>query len=69
MSTFTLTFKTDNAAFRFDDETLDVESVISTAKRATRKVADQEIASGETFWRWIMDANGNNVGTITIEED
>lgn len=69
MSTFTLTFTTDNAAFRFDDDTLDVESVISTAKRATRKIADQEIAPGETFWRWVRDANGNNVGTITIEED
>jgi len=69
MSTFTMTFTTDNAAFRKDDDTLDVDAIIATIKKATRKIVDQEVATGETFWRWVFDANGNSVGTITIEED
>ena len=71
MSTFTLTFSTDNAAFRQDDESLDLTAVAAMLQQVADRVADrtppsQNAAITEVY---VRDLNGNRVGSFIIEED
>ena len=59
MSTFTLTFKMDNAAFD-DDVTLEVEAILDRAKLSFRKVWGEN--ASYDLQVPVFDTNGNNVG-------
>jgi hypothetical protein len=71
MSTFTLTFKTDNAAFRDEDGNLDYMALRDTiAQVADRMIARGAMAGLEQPDQIpVRDLNGNRVGYFEIEED
>jgi hypothetical protein len=52
---FTLSFKTDNAAF--DDETGGAAEIVRILREVANRVED------ETFNGQVFDSNGNRVGT------
>lgn len=68
MSSITLSFKTDNAAFRFDDD-LDKAAVLEFMRKAMQRLNDRDIAPGETTEFLLRDMNGNQVGSLIVEED
>lgn len=68
MSTFTLTFKTDNDAFRDEDGNLDLVMLRATVRGVADRLTDQSVTFGTTK-QTIRDLYGNRVGAYTIEED
>ena len=71
MSTFTLTFTTDNAAFRSDDESLDLTAVAAMLQQVADRVATRTPPSQTPMMTevYLNDLNGNRVGSFIIEED
>jgi hypothetical protein len=69
MSTFTLTFKTDNAAFRDDDDALRYDKVAAMLVEVASKVADRAPRAAALIEVYVRDENGNRVGSFIIEED
>jgi hypothetical protein len=71
MSTFTVTFNTDNAAFRQDDESLDLLAVAAMLQQIADRVADRTPPSQTPAMTevYVNDLNGNRVGSFIIEED
>lgn len=68
MSSITLSFKTDNAAFRFADD-LDKAAVLEFMRKAMQRLNDRDIAPGDTTEFLLRDMNGNQVGSLIVEED
>lgn len=64
MGSFTLTFNTDNAAFRDDAEHLDLYAVADTI----RDVADLVGPGNEWVTGNVRDINGNTIGTFRLDE-
>ena len=69
MSSITLVIKTDNAAFRCEDGTLDRAAVEVALHDAARRVTNGRIGDGETVEHRLYDRNGNLVGSVTVDED
>lgn len=70
MSNVTITFDTDNAAYRNPgDESLNMSAVADTLRELADVVGYRTPNLGETMRRGILDVNGNHIGQVTIEED
>lgn len=69
MSTFTLTFDTDNAYFRNGEEELAMTAVTDVLSWVSVRLKDLDVAPGALVEIAVRDGLGNRVGTATIEED
>ena len=70
MSSVTITFSTDDAAFRNEgDESLNTSAVADILRNLVDKAAGRIPGIGETLEFRIRDINGNRIGYMSIEED
>lgn len=68
MSHVIMRFETDNAAFRLDDGSLDVDAVAALISGAADRLCGS-IQPGSSRTCNLRDVNGNSVGYISFEED
>lgn len=69
MSTFTMTFDTNNADFRNEDGTLDLSTIARILTETAARMDTFGIEPGWAKETAIRDFNGNRVGQFTIDED
>lgn len=69
MSTFTMTFDTNNADFRNEDGTLHLPAIARILTETAARMDTYGIEPGWTKNSWIRDLNGNTIGQFIIEED
>lgn len=69
MSHVLMRFNTDNAAFRLDDGSLDVNAVSQLIQEAATRLCRSTPELGASRTCHLRDVNGNGVGYITFEED
>lgn len=69
MGTFSLSFETDNAAFRTEEEGLDLLALEAVVSASLQGIGRYELAQGDVYEAPVMDANGNTVGRLLIDEN
>lgn len=70
MSNVTITFDTDNAAFRNPgDESLNTSAVADILRDLAATVGQRVPDLGTTIEYMVYDYNGNRIGQFTIYED
>lgn len=69
MSTFAMTFDTNNADFRNEDGTLNLSAIARTLTTTAANMYYYRIEPGWMKETAIRDFNGNRVGQFTIDED
>lgn len=65
---FILEMETGNAAFRREDESLDIDSMRGTLHAAIEQIFQPGSPYPAKLEICIRDENGNSVGTMTLEE-
>jgi hypothetical protein len=68
MRTVKFEIETGNAAFRLDDETLDIQSLETTIVKAISRISWADLDGDSTLEIPILDLNGNRVGSLVVEE-
>lgn len=68
MGTFSLEIDTNNAAFRNEDDSLDIKFLQVTLDRAISRLTGEAFMPDGTLEMTIRDVNGNTVGTLFIDE-
>lgn len=68
MTKITIEVRTANAAFRTQDESLDVHAVACLLDTAVRRIAESTPTPGQVSRFPLYDINGNSVGAITVNE-
>lgn len=68
MGTFILEMETGNAAFRREDDSLDLEALRATLHSAIEQIFQEGSPHPARLEIRIRDENGNTVGKMTLDE-
>ena len=69
MSTVTVTFTTDNSAFRDGDEALVMTAVTDVLSWVSGRLGTVDVDPGTTLETAVRDPFGNRIGAVTVYED
>lgn len=69
MSTVTVTFTTDNSAFRDGDEALVMTAVTDVLSWVSGRLGNADVGPGGALEIAVRDPFGNRIGAVTVYED